>query len=686
MTPTNHSKDASLFTPPATRVDGVEDTYHGVTLTDHYRWLEDKESEEVKAWTKAQHQSTLDYLDRHFPAVEGLRDEIEAYTNRDLISPLQLVEDRKFFTRKKKGENQAKLFTLLGDRELLLFDPEELDSSGKSSIQAVWYTQKGDKAVVAIQLAGAEIATLHFVDTMSGKKLFEPIEGMTGSGSWTKDGEHIYCTTRPKGDLSEENKWKLWKYKPGTDFADAEYLGSPVTPGDFVIARDFKRADVTIRKQYNFSSTQSLKIQSTGKEEAPLEIYSSDKFDASINAVEDRLYIYTNHEAPNFKIMLASIDKPEFKDWKEFIPEGDTVISNYTITHEHLLLVDKKDLFTRVKMYDLEGKFIKELKLPEVGNVWSVGFHEYSNKIYLALSSASTPYRMYSLDTASLLQDELKWELFYEQDSPIDTAELDMKLEFVPSKDGTKVPILIYHHKDWKAEEPVPCLLYGYGGFNSGITPSFAGLNSIITQKGGLFVMAGIRGGDEYGESWHENGKMEKKQNTFDDFIAVADYLVQEGYTSRDRLCIYGGSNGGLLVSAVINQRPDLCTAVVCAVPLIDMIRYPKFLIGKFWVPEYGDPEKEEDFRNILMYSSYHNIRMGVNLPTMLVTAGENDSRVDPLHAKKYVAALQNNPGQKNPIMLYVNYDSGHGTGQSTEQQITNRNYLFTFILNSIGL
>ena len=267
----------------------MEDTYHGITLTDPYRWLEDKDSQEVKAWTKAQHQTTLDYLDEHFPEVEGLRDEIEAYTNRDLISPLRLVEDRKFFTRKKKGENQAKLFTLLKDEELLLFDPEELDPSGKSSIQAIWYTQKGDKAVVAVQLAGAEIATLHFVDTLNGKKLFEPIEGMTGSGSWTKDGEHIYCTTRPKGDLSEETKWKLWKYKPGTDFAEAEYVGSPATPGDFLTAGDAKRANLTIRKQYNFSATQSIHIHSIGKEDSPIEIYGSDKYDASIYYVGDRL-------------------------------------------------------------------------------------------------------------------------------------------------------------------------------------------------------------------------------------------------------------------------------------------------------------------------------------------------------------------------------------------------------------
>lgn len=389
----------------------------------------------------------------------------------------------------------------------------------------------------------------------------------------------------------------------------------------------------------------------------------------------------TNHEAPNFKLMVADKSKPEFKNWKALIPEKETVLENYIITKDYLIIQDKKDVVSRLSAYDHNGKFIKEIKLPEIGNVSGISYHKESNTAYVSLSTFTAPTKIYTLDGTSL-----EWKLYFEREVPMDTKDIEASIKFYTSKDGTRVPIFLMHKKGVKLDGSNPALLYGYGGFNVGMAPNFIGMSATFVNRGGVYAIACIRGGDEYGEKWHEDGMLTKKQNSFDDFIAAAEYLIDEGYTNNERLACRGGSNGGLLIGAVITQRPDLFKAAICAVPLLDMVRFHKFLIARYWIPEYGDPDVKEDFQNILSYSPYHNVRMGLNMPTTMVIAGENDTRVDPLHAKKFVAALQNNPGQINPIMLYMDYDSGHGSGKSTEKQIEDIEAQYGFIMNQLGM
>jgi prolyl oligopeptidase len=282
--------------------------------------------------------------------------------------------------------------------------------------------------------------------------------------------------------------------------------------------------------------------------------------------------------------------------------------------------------------------------------------------------------------------NDFKWRLFYTRDIPIDMSNVVGEIKFYYSKDSTRVPVFVVHNKDMKLDSNNPVLLTAYGGFNYGISPSYYGYYAPLLKRGAIIVEAGIRGGDEYGEKWHAGGMLGNKQNCFDDFNSCAEWLIREKYTNASKIVAEGGSNGGLLMGAIALQRPDLYKAVVCAVPLLDMIRFHKFLIARYWIPEYGSADNAEDFRWLLQYSPYQNIRVGINIPTMLVTSGANDSRVDPLHAKKFVAALQNNIGQINPILLHVDYDSGHGSGQSTAQRVENVRFVFEFILNQMGL
>ena len=668
------------FSPPATSQRPVTDKVHGVSITDNYRWLEDKKNDEVITWTKAQHEATLNYVNSTCPAVAGLRDEITAYIDRDVEGPIRLVADRQFYTIKKKGEAQSKLYTQLGKKDVLIFDPMKIDPSGKTAISGITYTFNGDKAAIGVQTKGDEINTYYIIDTKTGKQLFKPLEGLNGF-TFTRDGNHAYISVRTREMIDKQIPVKTYLHTLGTDRSKDEFLLSPADAKNTAGIWDARYAELTFISEGDFYSN-TLKMRKTASNEPAITIYSSKKYKASPDAQGDKIYILTNHEAPNYKIMVADVSTPLFENWKVLLPEKESVIESFVVTSEYLIVKEKRDVISRLFLYSLEGKMIREIQMPELGNVSSVSYHKESNTLFTSISSFTAPGKIFKVN-ASLLT---AWELFYESKGGIDTKNIEGKIVFYPSKDGTKIPMFIIHRKDLKLDGNNPVYLYGYGGFNNGISPSFVGLNACFVNRGGVYVIAGIRGGDEYGESWHRDGMLFKKQNTFDDFIAAAEFLIKEKYTNPSRIGIYGGSNGGLLIGAVLMQRPDLFRAAICAVPLLDMVRFHKFLIARYWIPEYGDPDKEEDFRNILCYSPYHNIRSGINIPITMFTAGANDTRVDALHAKKMVAALQNNSGQMDPIMLYMDFESGHGSGKSTAQIIDDQDFRWRFIMHQLGV
>jgi prolyl oligopeptidase len=394
------------------------------------------------------------------------------------------------------------------------------------------------------------------------------------------------------------------------------------------------------------------------------------------------MYILTNDNAPNYRLLAANTAKPAYKDWTVLIPEGNTIIQNVEVLKDGRLIVqDKKDIQSRLILHDASGKMLKIIELPEVGNVSYVSFDREEDSVYIFMSTFTSPGKMYVASPANF-----KWRLYYERKMPIDMSNIVGEIKFYYSKDSTRIPCIVVHRKDMKPDGNNPVLLTAYGGFRYGISPGYYGYYAPFINRGGIVVEPGIRGGDEYGEKWHEDGMLLNKQNCFDDFNACAEWLVKEKYTNNGKIVAEGGSNGGLLMGAIATQRPDLYKAVICAVPLLDMIRFHKFLIARYWIPEYGSSDNETDFRNLLSYSPYHHVRQGINLPTMLVRTGANDSRVDPLHAKKFTAALQNNPGQINPILLYIDYNVGHGSGQATKQRIDNILVDFEFMMNQLGM
>lgn len=665
------------FSPPPTKQIPTRDTIFGVVITDFYRWLEDKDNPEVKEWSKAQHNYTIEYIKRATKQIPGLHEEIRSYLDRDYVSAPFFKAKREFFYARRQGDQQSKLFTRLDGREQLVFDPMKIDSSGKTAISSFVLNKDANKAAVGVQTRGNEIIRYYFIDTRTGKEIAPPLDNVY-SLSWCRDEKFVYVTYRSAEDIKKQVPLKTFLHRIGEETTSDKFLFAPKDAKDFASIWDDEDTDLTFVSEGDFYSN-TLKIQKGNSN--PLVIFQSDKYRATPLVRNNRVYFFTNYEAPNYKIMVADFENPEFEHWKPLIPEIDVPIENYEVTTDYILVHTKRDVLSQLLVYSLDGKFLKKMELPELGNIGSMSYHKETNCVYISLMTFTSPSKLYKLDGKSL-----KWTFVFQDKSPINTDQIESKQVFYTSKDGTKIPMFIVYKKGLKLDGNNPTLLYGYGGFNVGMSPHYVGVTASFVNRGGVYAVACLRGGDEYGENWHRQGMLFNKQNVFDDFISAAEYLIAEKYTNPQKLAIKGGSNGGLLIGAVVTQRPDLFCAGICGVPLLDMIRYHKFLIARYWIPEYGDPDKEADFRNLLKYSPYHNVRIGLSIPTLLIKAGENDTRVDPLHAKKFAALLQNSEWQTNPILLYIDFESGHGSGQSIEQQVNNIEIEWQWLMNQLGM
>lgn len=667
------------FFPPSTPVKAVTDTMHGVLITDDYRWLENKSDPATINWTRAQHDYGNAYLEATQKKHDGLREDIAAYIDRDYESPMSKEGKRVFQTIKRKGDKQSKIYTILEGKKILIWDPTKLDTTGNTSTSGVAYTYDGERAAISVQKSGAEITTTYIIETRGGKILFAPLENTFGF-QWTKDQEHAYITIRGKEDIDSQKPLKTYWIKVGEPFEKAQMVGTTTDAKNSYYIYDNRYSDVSFSGEGDFYSNNCY-MRKTGSMEQGQLIYESKTSNCYPEAIGDKLYIFTNDNAPNYRLLVADKKSPEYKNWKVIIPEGKTVLQSYAVTKKNIIIQDKIDIQSRLTLYDLNGKRIKQIELPETGNVSGMGYDREEDSVYVYLSTFTSETKVFVASPSNF-----KWRLYYQRPSAVDMSNIVGEVKFYTSKDNTRVPVIVVHRKDIKLDGNNPVLLEAYGGFNSGIQPGYYGFYASFLNRGGIVVEAGIRGGDEYGEKWHQDGMLANKQNCFDDFNSCAEWLIKEKYTNASKIVAMGGSNGGLLMGAVATQRPDLYKGIICMVPLLDMLRYEKFLIARYWIPEYGTAENEADFRWLLQYSPYQNIRKGINVPTMLVTAGENDSRVDPIHAKKFVASLQNNPGQINPVILHMDYNSGHGSGQATSQRIDNWVYIFEFMMNQLGM
>ena len=670
----------TAFFPPVTPKIPVVDTLHGMLLTDNYRWLEDKTDPAVIAWTKAQHEATVAFMNSTQKEHPGLREEIAAFIDMDYEGPLDKRGKRVFQNIRKKGDKQTSLYTLLDGKKILIWDPVKLDTSGKTATTGIAYTFDGERAAISVQKSGAEISTTYIINTRDGKILYPPLENIFGY-QWTKDQQHAYFTLRSPEDVSAQRPLKTYYWKVGDPVSTAQVIGTTADAKNSWYIYDNRYSDVTFSGEGDFNSN-SCRIRKTGSLEEGRLIYESKKFQAYPDAIGNKIYCLTNDHAPNNRFMVADKDQPDFASWKTLIPEGETVLQKVEVLKDGRLIVqDKKDIQSRLTLFDAEGKKIRAVELPEIGNVSSFSYDREEDSVYIYMATFTSPGKMFVASPK-----DFKWRLYYYREMPIDMSNITGKIDFYYSKDSTRIPVILVYRKDLKMDGNNPVLLTAYGGFNIGISPSYYGSYAPFINRGGVVVEPGIRGGDEYGEKWHEDGMLLNKQNCFDDFNACAEWLIREKYTCPARLVAEGGSNGGLLMGAVATQRPDLYKAILCAVPLIDMVRFHRFLIARYWIPEYGSSDNEKDFRNLLSYSPYHHVRSGINAPTMLIRTGANDSRVDPLHAKKFTAILQNNPGQINPVMLYIDYNVGHGSGQATRQRIDNMVVNYEFLMNQLEI
>ena len=674
-----NTMNAQQFTPPVNTPKLVKEQLHGVMLTDSYRHLEDKENPEVISWTKQQHDATMEYLKKTAPDVPGLNDEIRILFDRDVTSPPRIKKGNVFFSRRKKGELQFKYYALINGKEKLLFDPVALDPSGKTAISGVVINKDASKLAVATQTKGAEITDYRIIDAKTGEQIGETLPGVSNF-TWKQDESKVFITPRTKELIEHQIPLGVYEHTLGKPLTDAIKLLAPADAKDFASIYEPEDEQVQVWSTGDFYSN-TISIRKIGSSDKPRVIYSSEKYKSYPEFRGNTIYWFTNHEAPNFYIATSTLESPEFEKAKVLVPEGKTVIEGFDVTSTYLLVQDKKDVMSRIMVHDLNGAFIKELTLPEFGNVASMSYDRDEDIVYVSISSFTATQKIYKLDGK-----KLTWEFYYQDEIPMDLTDIHASLEFVESKDGVKIPLFIVHKKDIKKDGNNPVLITGYGGFNIGMSPEFVGYNASFLKRGGIYVRVGLRGGNEYGEAWHLDGMLKKKQHTFDDMIAATEWLITNKYSNSNRIVARGGSNGGLLMGAIATQRPDLYRAIICQVPLLDMIRYHKFRIARYWIPEYGDPDKAEDFGTLLQYSPYHNIKAGVPLPEMLVSVGEFDMRVDPLHGKKFVAIAQSRPEQDKPVMLHVDFDAGHGTGKSIEQTIEDQAFFWRYIFSRLNM
>jgi prolyl oligopeptidase len=667
------------FFAPETPARPVVDVLHGTTLTDRYRWLENGRDPEVAAWTRAQHAASVQYLDRNAPPVPGMKDELAKYFDRDRTDPPLVKHGRQFFQRTRRGEPQAKLYTRIDGRDVLLFDPVALDPSGKTKIGDVVPNRDATKLAVGVYAQGTERKDYRIIDSTSGAQAGPVIAGLDSFG-WARDERFAFITPRTAESDAKQEPMRCLRHRLGGDRRDDVLLMKVDDAKNYCSVYEPEDADVTVFENGDFWSN-TIRIRPIGSDTEPRTIYSSRQFRAEAILRRDRMYFRTNDHAPNWKLMAASYAKPQSADWTTLISEQANVLADATVTSDAIVATMREDVLSRLDVYDHAGKRLRELPLPEFGNVSGVAYDLDADRAYATLASYTAPSRLYGLDGKTLA-----WALVWQDDPPLDLSQVAAERVYVSARDGARIPVFVVHRKDMAKSGANPTLLHVYGGFDNAVEPFYLGSYSSFVNRGGVFVDAGVRGGSEYGEKWHEQAMLANKQNTFDDTVAVAEWLVRDGYTTPAKLALEGGSNGGLTVGAVITQRPDLFAAAICQVPLLDMVRYHRFLIARYWIPEYGDPDKDADFRWILRYSPYQNVRAGVNLPRTLVVAGEYDSRVDPLHAKKFVAEVQNHPGQVSPFLLYMDFDSGHGTGKTQQQRVIDRDYELRFLMNALGM
>lgn len=696
--------------PPATATRPVTDNYHGEEFVDPYQWLEGdntdaarmgKLTDEVVEWTDAQNAYTRAVLEGKAPGFEFLkapRERLETVMEDlmelDSIGSPTMAGNRYFYTKREGAQAQGVVYVREGSRgePRELIDPYKLDEEGLVSVS--WYTPNNDGSLLAFATyrAGDENSTLRILDVESGTWLADEIPGKTNLAGWMPGGESFFYQRLEDLDdpYSAEIRFheigRHWTQDPilirqreaeklyeGLGISDERMKelkttwGPGLTPG-----RDGHWATVEYYTSTSANDIWALNLDHwfrTGEMNlTPILIGEDGRNGAEV--VGNSIYMQTYINAPNGRVVKVDPYNPGREHWTDVVPHrADAILRGFTVADGILVASYLEDASTKMNLFALDGTPKGALKLPGFGSAGLSTTHDRT-EAYLSYSSFNEPSTIYEVDLAAPDADPTIWEKI---EIPVDTDSVEVRRVKYSSKDGTEVGMFIIHKKGLQLDGNNPTILYGYGGFNIPMTPRFSATLFPFFEAGGVYAVANLRGGGEKGLEWHRAGMLDRKQNVFDDFIAAGEYLIENGYTSPERLGVFGGSNGGLLTGAMVTQRPDLFSAAIVAVPLLDMLRFEKFLMARYWVPEYGTAENANQYKYMKAYSPYQNIKPGTKYPAVLLTAGENDTRVHPMHARKMAAYLQaatTSDKAEDPILLWVDREGGHGAGKPLHLRI----------------
>ncbi|MFD2600611.1 prolyl oligopeptidase family serine peptidase [Flavobacterium suzhouense] len=682
-----HENSKTTIKYPVTKKGDVVDTYFGNKVPDPYRWLEDDRSEETAAWVKAENEVTFNYL-AQIPFRAAIRARLEKLWNYERISAPFKEGDFTYYYRNNGLQNQSVLYRKGKDgKEEIFLDPNTLSKDGTTSLGGTNFTKKGDLMAYSISEGGSDWRKVFVMDTKTKKLIGEPLVDVKFSGiSWYgSEGFYYSSYDKPTGsELSAKtDQHKLYYHK----------LGTPQKEDKVIFGHDIKRryvgGGVTEDMHYlivsasEATSGNELYIKDLTKPNSKF-IALTSNFDTDSHIIDNNgstLYIATNYNAPNIKVVTVDAANPQQKNWKDLIPETENVLSPSTGSG-FIFATYMKDAVSVVKQYDYNGKLVRDITLPGLGTAGGFGGKKEEKTLYYSFTNYTTPGTIYSYDAKSG-----KSELYQRPKVDFNSDEYESKQVFYTSKDGTKIPMIITHKKGIKLDGKNPTILYGYGGFNISLTPSFSISNAVWMENGGIYAVANLRGGGEYGKKWHDAGTKQQKQNVFDDFIAAGEYLIANKYTSSGYLAISGGSNGGLLVGATMTQRPDLMKVALPAVGVLDMLRYHTFTAGAGWAYDYGTAEDNPEMYNYLKgYSPVHNVKKGVQYPATLVTTGDHDDRVVPAHSFKFAAELQDKQTGNNPVLIRIGVKAGHGAGKSIAQMIDEYSDIQAFTLYNMGV
>ena len=714
------SAPSSPAGPPKAKVAPVEDTVQGHKIVDRYRYLENPNDPDTKLYVEQELSYTRTILDP-LPGRDKINARLSQLLEIGTVGAPQMGGKYYFHTRREGNQNQPILYVReglnggLNDEGRVLVDVNKMSADGTVALDWWFAAEDGKYVAYGTSASGSEESTLHVIESATGKVLPDTIDGTRfASVAWMKDSSAFYYTRHPKKgevpDGEEVYHVKVFYHQIGSDPAkDPLIFGEGRNPQDIpnvTLSEDDRWLLIDVGEGWTKTE---MYLQDLHSKNPPLEITTGKDFLYGAEFFEGKLYITTNEDAPHYRVFIADATNAKRDSWKELIPETDAVLQDAGVTGGQLLAQYEHNATSELKLFGLDGRKLADIPLPALGDVFSTSGRYDRKEMFFGFQSFTVPPSVYRVEltpvdhNVKIVAREPKDSknvklttfkppvLWAKVDAPsIDPSAYDVQQVWYTSKDGTKVPMFVVNKKGIEKNGNNPTLLTGYGGFNISLKPTFNRSMYLWMEHGGIYAVANLRGGSEFGEDWHRAGMLEKKQNVFDDFIAAGEYLISQKYTDKDHLAIQGGSNGGLLMGAMITQRPDLFRAVVCAVPLLDMLRYQNFQIAKLWIPEYGSAEDAKQFEWLYAYSPYHHVKPGQEYPAILFMTGDTDTRVDPMHAKKMAALMQseakNGASQQKPILLRIETKAGHGQGKPVTKQIEENTDMYSFLFWQLGV